>query len=749
MKPAGWVVRSVVRAWADEGEPTPLASIIVVAFNKMELTQQCLRNIAETTDTPYEIVVVDNASSDGTGAWLRSLALPELTVVESGENLGFGRGCNLGAERARGELFVFLNNDTLLCPGWLGRLAHALRAHRGLGLVGPMTNVASNAQRLAPEHSTLPEDHPAVAQRLCREHAGEVEIVRRLIGFCMVVPRSVWREVGPFDPRFGIGHYEDDDLSVRVERAGYKAAVARDVYVHHFASQSFRAAGVDVFSNQFDKAFVFYKKWGNEYLDWPDLRSSLQGSLHVVAPFDGGPVPEWRPGDPAYLLTCVRTGAPEAGDGALEALHRSSRIFGYVAARGARALGEALNVGVASHEAWGHLLLERMPDREALARLARHCREAYAGGVRAIVFERDGSPVAYWASRESWEAAGPLDNRGRRFAALVSAHAAASTACGLRCLDVDYADPARASLREPRARGAGRSLWARGRRMAQEGWVSLVRSVGRWSTPPRATSAARGDVVNITMLSYHRLSFTRQAVEAVRERTRGQPYRLVVVDNASGPETVAWLKDAKRRGWIDVLILNGSNLGVARAANLGWRALETSHYVKLDNDIVVEKPDWLADLVAVGEGIPDAGMVGYNFESVSYPLRDVEGHRVRPRAVHLGGACVLVTRRAHERVGFWCEDYFPYSEEDFDMGYRLTLAGFRHYYLEDEHVGVHLPRGKATGLDAWRSLDDEDDPAYRGFKDAARRRHTGVLSTRWLNQQLYRRGLKSLYVTPR
>jgi hypothetical protein len=108
----------------------------------------------------------------------------------------------------------------------------------------------------------------------------------------------------------------------------------------------------------------------------------------------------------------------------------------------------------------------------------------------------------------------------------------------------------------------------------------------------------------------------------------------------------------------------------------------------------------------------------------------------------------MVTRRGHERCGFWCEDYFPYSEEDFDMCLRLGFAGLRCYYLEDEHVGAHLPRGKATPLRGWQSEDDEGDVVYRGFKDAARRQHIGVYSTLWVNKRLYAAGHKSLYFRP-
>jgi GT2 family glycosyltransferase len=249
------------------------------------------------------------------------------------------------------------------------------------------------------------------------------------------------------------------------------------------------------------------------------------------------------------------------------------------------------------------------------------------------------------------------------------------------------------------------------------------------------------------MLSYNRLDFTKRAIAALREMT-DHPYKLVVVDNGSDEDTVAWLKEAKRDGRIDILLLNDENRGVAPAANQGWQALDAPYYVKLDNDIVLTKRSWLSALVHAANTLPDAGMVGYNFEEQSYPLAARAGLRVRPRPVHLGGACVLIAEPAHAIAGYWCEDYLPYSEEDFDMGYRLERAGFSHYYMEDEDAGLHLPHGRATPLVDGTASDDEGDPEYREFKDEARHKHIGFFSTVWINRLQYDRGLRPLYYRP-
>ena len=141
--------------------------------------------------------------------------------------------------------------------------------------------------------------------------------------------------------------------------------------------------------------------------------------------------------------------------------------------------------------------------------------------------------------------------------------------------------------------------------------------------------------------------------------------------------------------------------------------------MKIDNDIVFTKPGWLAPLIAACDALPDVGAVGYNFEPRSYELADVNGIRIRIKTGNLGGCAIMIPERVHRLVGFWCEDYFPYGEEDHDMHCRLSILGLRSYYMEEENVGLHLPEGKASPLveGGRRSLFDEGDSAYRAQKD--------------------------------
>jgi len=253
--------------------------------------------------------------------------------------------------------------------------------------------------------------------------------------------------------------------------------------------------------------------------------------------------------------------------------------------------------------------------------------------------------------------------------------------------------------------------------------------------------------VNITMVTYNRVDFTRRSIDSIVE-TAGHPYSLTVVDNASNDGTADLLHDLHERGVLQRVILNTKNLGVAFAANQGWAAGAKSHFLKIDNDIVFVKTGWLARLAEACDALPDLGAIAYNFETTSYSIQVVNGLRVRPKRGNVGGACVMIPERVHRQVGYWCEDYWPYSEEDSDMYVRLKLLGLRSYYLEDEDVGLHLPEGKASPLlnRGRKSVFDEGDPTYRTQKDRWRGQYSGRRGLRRINEGLYRARLRPIYV---
>jgi GT2 family glycosyltransferase/tetratricopeptide (TPR) repeat protein len=245
-----------------------LASIIVLCCNQVEYTRLCLESVLRHTRWLYELVIVDNGSMDGTGAYLEELRAREgparVVIIRNEENVGFAAGCNQALSRARGRYLVFLNNDAVVTPGWLeGLVGWAVHDWPNVGLVGPVSNYAPPPQLAEPGYREL-AGLDAFAGRCRQEHAGRALRVERLTGFCLLMRREVLRRVGAFDERYGHGFFEDDDLCVRAREAGFGLLVAQDVYVHHFGSTTFKALGIDG-PGQLRKNFEQFKaKWGEE-----------------------------------------------------------------------------------------------------------------------------------------------------------------------------------------------------------------------------------------------------------------------------------------------------------------------------------------------------------------------------------------------------------------------------------------------------------------------------------------------------
>jgi len=122
----------------------------VVTYNNLSLTRLCLESIIRNTDYPnYEVIVVDNDSSDKTPEYLRQMAAQhsQIRILLNTENRGFASANNQGLELSDGERLVLLNNDTVVPPGWLTRLLRHLD-DPGIGLVGPVTNFTGNEAKV-------------------------------------------------------------------------------------------------------------------------------------------------------------------------------------------------------------------------------------------------------------------------------------------------------------------------------------------------------------------------------------------------------------------------------------------------------------------------------------------------------------------------------------------------------------------------------------------------------------------------
>ncbi len=197
-------------------------SVVVVNWNAGAALDACLESVCSDGLEGRELIVVDNASSDGSPARVRARH-PEVMLLASGDNLGFARAANLGAQAARGETLVFLNPDARVLPGAIATLVGALEASPGAGIAGG--GLCDGAGRWQPGAARF----GPVAHLLLDTTLGRLAARRRrrpyrvdwVYGTFMAVRTSVFRELGGFDPRYFV-YGEDLDLCHRAAAAGVR-----------------------------------------------------------------------------------------------------------------------------------------------------------------------------------------------------------------------------------------------------------------------------------------------------------------------------------------------------------------------------------------------------------------------------------------------------------------------------------------------------------------------------------------------
>lgn len=243
----------------------PKVSLIVVTYNNLELTKNCLYSIEKNTYYPnYEVIVVDNCSTDGTPEYLSdNIAKKDnFKVILNKDNLGFAAGNNEGIKVADGEIIVLINNDTFVSPNWLSVLVKTLKNNKDLGLVCPVTNNIGNEAKINISYDDF-FDMENKARNYTLDNFDVIYPVDNVAFFCVAIKREVINEAGLICTDYGLGFFEDDDYCARARKFGWKLAVVDGSFVHHHLSASFSKLKSDKHQELMKRNQEIYeKKWG-------------------------------------------------------------------------------------------------------------------------------------------------------------------------------------------------------------------------------------------------------------------------------------------------------------------------------------------------------------------------------------------------------------------------------------------------------------------------------------------------------
>lgn len=260
----------------------PDISVIIVSFNTCDLLRQCLQTlITEASDVSYEIIVIDNASLDGS-ADMVAQEFPDVQLIRSQENLGFAAANNLGFAQARGYYVVLLNSDAFLKPQAITKALAYMQADPTIGVGGARLvghdDIWQPSARMFPSlinhfltlsGLSAKYPHSRFFGRVDRTWAdpNQAAIVDWVPGAFSIMPLHVLKEVGYFDESFFL-YYEEVDLCKRIQAKGYNIWYWPDVVVVHLGGESSKtmkalnisAAGKQISLWQMRSALLFYRK---------------------------------------------------------------------------------------------------------------------------------------------------------------------------------------------------------------------------------------------------------------------------------------------------------------------------------------------------------------------------------------------------------------------------------------------------------------------------------------------------------
>lgn len=249
----------------------PHVSIIIPVYNKFSYTYACLRSLAEHAgNTPFEVIVVDDYSSDETLQKLTKIA--GIEFIRNTKNLGFIGSCNAGATIAKGKFIAFLNNDTVVTPGWLESLIRCLEQERNAGLIG--AKLVYPDGRLQEAGGIIFSDGSGWNYGRFDNPNDPKYNYRREVDYCsgaaILLRRELFEQLGGFDTRYAPAYYEDTDLAFAVRTAGLKVIYEPASTIVHFegiTSGTDTSTGIKRY--QITNQAKFLEKWKDTLLHQP------------------------------------------------------------------------------------------------------------------------------------------------------------------------------------------------------------------------------------------------------------------------------------------------------------------------------------------------------------------------------------------------------------------------------------------------------------------------------------------------
>lgn len=271
----------------------PSVDIVVPIHNATDAVKQCLRSIIEETTVPYSVICIDDASNIETRSWLQDFTneWQQVNLYINEENLGYTKSVNRGIGESTADWVCVLNSDCVVTTNWLERLIDVAMDDANIGIVSPLSNAASyqsvpriyvnDDEKKGWSFNPLPAGVTPndMADLIWKHTMSARPQVGVSNGFCQLVRRAMLDEIGILDEvNFPRGFGEENDLCVRVVKAGWQIRIADDTYVFHMKSMSF---GHEQRKKLSKEGSISLKKKHPD-IDWNEIVSSFKNIDELV-----------------------------------------------------------------------------------------------------------------------------------------------------------------------------------------------------------------------------------------------------------------------------------------------------------------------------------------------------------------------------------------------------------------------------------------------------------------------------------
>lgn len=243
-------------------------SVIIPVKNQKDITQTCIDSL-EAYTKDYQLIIIDDGSDKETSSMLKNYIDANDTYIRNDKSEGWCKAINAGIKEVRGNYVVFSNNDVVFTANWAEKMIAHFKKDKELGVLSATTNKVDGQQHVD-----------------FNKKGVDFQYTDILTFFNVMVKKEVIDKIGGLDERFGLGGQDDADYCIRARKAGFKVGVARDTFIYHYGSASFR----DEFENNIPMSKDFAKSrvdiLRNKYQDVAD--PGIRKKVFIAIPSSGG-----------------------------------------------------------------------------------------------------------------------------------------------------------------------------------------------------------------------------------------------------------------------------------------------------------------------------------------------------------------------------------------------------------------------------------------------------------------------------